>query len=79
MKPGMSETEKLEYAKKIGVSTQGVHDTEQRFFENELNFRILNHERSIRESRLWVVAVVSAIASALSALAAWAAVLRSHN
>jgi len=42
--------------------------------EEELIRRIQEAARSIRESRLWLIALASAIASALSALAAWLAV-----
>jgi hypothetical protein len=42
--------------------------------EEELIRRIQEAARSIRESRLWLIALASAIASALSALAAWFAV-----
>lgn len=39
-----------------------------------LQQRVIEAERAIRESRLWIVALVSAIASLVSALAAWTAV-----
>lgn len=47
--------------------------------EEELIRRIQETARSIRESRLWWVAFISAIASAFSALAAWFAVFRTLN
>ena len=75
MKPGMNEEEKLAYAKQIGVSFYKIYDGDTNLKEAELNARILEHERATRDSRLWIVALVSAIASALSALAAWFAVL----
>ena len=64
-----------EYAKELGVSFQGVSDTE-RFLEAEMVNRIIDAERSQREHRLWIIALISAIASVLSALAAWAAILK---
>ena len=43
--------------------------------EYELQRRVLEAERHLREHRLWVVALTSAIASVISALAAWLAIL----
>ena len=43
----------------------------------ELQRRVLEAERAIRESWLWKIAVASAVASAFSAAAAWVAVVRS--
>ena len=43
----------------------------------ELQQEIREHERSIREGRLWIVAVLSAVASIISAIAAMIAVLSS--
>lgn len=42
----------------------------------ELQRRVLEAERHIREHRLWLVAVISAIASLVSAVAAWLAVIK---
>lgn len=47
--------------------------------EEELIRRIQEAARSIRESRLWWIAFISAIASAFSAMAAWFAVFRALN
>lgn len=44
--------------------------------EYELQRRVLEAERHLREHRLWMVAPVSAIASVISALAARLAILR---
>ena len=41
----------------------------------ELQRRVLEAERHLREHRLWLVAMVSAVASAISAVAAWLAIL----
>lgn len=45
----------------------------------ELQRRVLDAERHIREHRLWLVAVISGIASVVSALAAWLAIFSSHG
>lgn len=42
----------------------------------ELQRRVLEAERHMREHRLWLVAVISAIASLVSAVAAWLAVIK---
>ena len=42
--------------------------------EEEIIRRIQEADRSMRESRLWLIAVASALASILSAMAAWVAV-----
>jgi hypothetical protein len=47
--------------------------------EEELIRRIQEAARSKRESCLWWIAFISAVASAFSALAAWFAVLRALN
>ena len=44
--------------------------------DHELQRRVLEAERHMREHRLWLVAVISAIASLVSAVAAWLAVLK---
>lgn len=43
--------------------------------DDELQRRLIEAKRSRREQWLWIVALVSAIASALSAAAAWYAVM----
>lgn len=42
----------------------------------ELQRRVLEAERHLREHRLWLVAVFSAVASLVSAVAAWLAVIK---
>jgi len=70
------EIELRELALKIGVSTHGTVNPETGKTDiPELQSRIINAQRSIRESRLWWVAVFACISSVLSALAAWMAVL----
>jgi hypothetical protein len=74
----------LARAKELGISTRsGAHKTvsgipiaEIPLTEYELQARVREAEGHLRESRLWIVALVSALASLASALAAWFAVLR---
>ena len=69
-------TELLNYAHKMGVSLHRLYNSEGILDVPELHNRIINYQRSIREGRLWLIALISAIASLLSALASWTAVLR---
>ena len=68
--------------KELGVDTQGDAITQSssgrrpRADDAELQRRVLDAERSIRESRLWLLALLSTIASVVSAIAAWVATLR---
>lgn len=62
-------------AEELGVSLSQLYDTKGHINEPELQRRVVEAERSIRESKLWVVAVVAAAAAVISALGAWAAVL----
>lgn len=41
--------------------------------EYEIQRRVIEAERHLREHRLWIIALLSAIASVLSAVAAWVA------
>ncbi|MDZ4178401.1 MAG: hypothetical protein U1E29_04090 [Coriobacteriia bacterium] len=62
-------------ARELGVSLNYLVNPESGVTnEAELQRRVLEAERSARESRLWVVALVSAVASVISAAAAWVAV-----
>jgi len=69
-------------AQELGVDIQGDSITQsssgrhRRADDAELQRRVLDAERSLRESRLWLLALLSAIASVVSAIAAWIAVLR---
>ena len=69
-------------AREIGVDTQGGPITQSisgrhtRADDYELQKRVLEAEKSIRESRLWLIALVSAIASVVSALTALLVVFR---
>ena len=82
MKRMLSGEELLNRAEELGVSTRteeyqrfgGVIDIERKISEYELQQRVIETERHMRESKLWLVALVSALASLASALAAWFAV-----
>ena len=63
--------ELLEYADRLGVSLKHTHDGDSNLLEPELQRRVLDAEKAIRERRGYVVAVGSAVVAALSALAAW--------
>jgi hypothetical protein len=66
------EIELRKLAQKLGVSTHGTVDSETgKTNVHELQSRIINARRSIREGRLWWIAVISSIVSVLSASAAW--------
>ena len=69
-------------ARELGIDVEGDLRTQSssgrapRASDYELQRRVLEAERGIRESRLWLLAVISAIASVLSAAAAMIAVWR---
>ena len=69
-------------ARELGVDIQGdliTHSSlgrRNRASDYELQRRVIEVERSIRESRLWKVAFISAIASMLSAAVALVALLK---
>lgn len=70
------EIELRELARKLGVSTHRTVDpTTGKTDIPEIQSRIINMQRSIREGRLWWIALISAIGSMFSALAAWASIL----
>lgn len=76
MKLPSTDEELRELAQSLGLSTQGLVDPNTgKTNAYELQARIINMKRSIREGRLWWIALISAIASILSAGAAWMAVL----
>ena len=56
----------------IGVAGKGMVPI--RADEHEIQRRVLEAERHVRDGRLWIVALVSAIASLISAAAAWVAI-----
>ena len=67
-------------ARELGVDiqaapiTQSISGRHKRADDHELQKRVIEAERSIRESKLWIIALISAIASAASALIALLAV-----
>lgn len=69
-------------ARELGVDIEGDARTQSssggspRAPDYELQRRIWDAERAVRESRLWILAVIAAVASVLSAGAAMIAVLR---
>ena len=69
-------------ARELGVDVVGEPRTQSssgrapRASDNELQRRVIEAERSIRESRLWMLAVISAIASVISAIIAFVAVAK---
>ncbi len=79
MRKGLSEQEKLEYAKSLGVSLKELYSSNGLLSEPELDRRIIEAERARRENRLWIVAVVSAAASVISAATALIAVFSKCN
>jgi hypothetical protein len=62
-------------AMELGCSLSSTYTSNGKHLEEEIIRRIQEAARSIRESRLWVIAFISAIASFFSALAAWLAVI----
>ncbi len=61
-------------ANKLGCSLSSTYTSDGKHLEEEVIRRIQDAARSKRESCLWWIAFISAIASAFSALAAWFAV-----
>lgn len=67
----------------LGVCIEGLPRTQSssgnapRASDAELQRRLLETERSVRESRLWLVALISAIAAVLSAAVALVALFYS--
>lgn len=65
----------------LGVNIEGLPWTQSasgnlpRASDFELQRRLLEAERSVRESRLWLLALISAIAAVLSAAVALVALL----
>jgi len=55
--------------------SQSTSGTRPRAPDSELQRRLIEAERSARESKLWLVALLSAVASVISAIAAWVAVV----
>jgi hypothetical protein len=75
----------LNEAKRLGIPTNsGMYKlraepwTELQIGEYELHRRITQEKRHRRENRLWLVALVSAIAAVVSAIGAWAPLFWKH-
>jgi hypothetical protein len=67
-------------ARALGLSEDGWYDHRgtvlELFREAALQTRVREAKRARRESRLWIIAVISALTSLFSAAAAWLAVLK---
>ena len=59
-----------------GTTTRTLNAETGRPVEDIIVSRIIDLERSHREEKLWIIALLAAIASILSALAAWFAVIK---
>ncbi len=70
------ETALNKYAQELGCSLSSIYTKESKHLEEEVVRRIQEAMRSIRESRMWWIALISALASVFSALAAWFAVMQ---
>ena len=69
--------EKLEKrANQLGVSLNNLYSSNGLADEPELQRRVIEAERHRRDGCLWLIALISALASAASAVAAWVAVAR---
>ena len=74
--PNKREIEIRKYAKSLGCSLDSSYSSDgSKHLEEVMVSRIIEAERHQREYSLWIIAFISAVASVLSALAAWAAVL----
>jgi hypothetical protein len=69
-------------ARDLGVDIEGDPITQssmgraKRAADYDLQRRVMDAERSVRESRLWLLAVIAAVASVVSAVTAIIAVAR---
>lgn len=63
-------------AEELGCSLESTYEPSAKHLEAEVVRRIREAASSQRNARLYWIAIISAIASVLSALAAWCAVLR---
>ncbi len=77
LKKGEREIKLKEYLISLGGTTTRTLNAETgRTVEDIIVSRIINLERSHREEKLWIIALLSAIASIFSALAAWYVVMK---
>jgi len=67
-------------AKELGLSEEGWYDhggtVREVFREAAVQARVREAKRARRENRLWIIAIISALASFFSAVAAWLAILK---
>lgn len=67
-------------AKELGLSEDGWYDhrgtVREVFREAAVQARVREAKRARRENRLWIIAIISALASFFSAVAAWLAVVK---
>ncbi len=76
MNKGEKEIALRKLAQDLGCSLYSTYEGDKHY-EDEVVRRIQEAGRSIREARMWWIAVGSAIAAIISALAAWTAVILS--
>jgi hypothetical protein len=74
LKPDERELALRKLAQELGCSLTSSYTSDGVHVEEEIIGRIHEAARGIRETRMWWIAVLSAFASVLSALAAWLAV-----
>ena len=75
IKPDERDVKIRELAKKYGCSLDSTYDLPNKHRTEEVIRRIQEADRSNRESSMWLIALLSAIASVISAVAAWGAIL----
>ena len=63
-------------AQRLGVSLEASANSDGTFREGAIQARVREAKRAKRENGLWIVALVSALASLFSAIAAWIATLK---
>ena len=69
-------------AKKLGLSEEGWYEKRNGsiiggvFRESAVQARVRDAKRARRENRLWIVALISSLASFFSAVAAWLAIMK---
>ncbi|MFA6322870.1 MAG: hypothetical protein WCX71_05385 [Candidatus Buchananbacteria bacterium] len=74
--------ELVEEAKELGLSEDGWYEKTPSpfvagsFREAALQARVREAKKARRENHLWIIAMISAIASLFSAIAAWIAALK---
>ena len=69
------EPEKIRQLRSLGGSLRHLYDADGHFLDDVWVDRMQHARRDRRDAKMWVVALASAVASAISAVAAWTAVL----